>query len=1193
MALIAHWPLNGNTNDISGNGYNGTPTNITYAAGKIGQAASFNGTNSDINVTGTIIPTTVNRSFSFSAWVYPLSSGGIITKRVGCNNNAQFSIIRDSNGALSLSFYTAPSFVTIISANNVLPLNQWTHFVITRTWGQLGTKFYINGQSVSITGDTNINGSGGPSNPLFLGAAWGLAGTCWTSVTPESMTSFFNGQINDARIYDHILTDMEIQEIARAKILHYSFDDFQEPTTNLVIDPLFKNVNDSVNIPNDIKIQGATGYASYSSGYAVFSRSVTPTTSTGKAFTYSIWMRSMTATKSTYLMYVFDGAGPDGGWWSFGSGTLTDSWTKYSATRSDMTGTITAVRVYRFNQLGTIDIAGAQLEQKPYSTEFVAGTRLSTIRDNSGFFNDSEIVNLNGYGYKVDHTDQYGTWVKIFNHNSQNNANLFANDAEAAYNDPGNQNSNKFSILNQIPNFIRSDNKYKFKLQYPDVGLGIRNIWFQTSNPNTSLVSGYQPISIENSTNSWGGLERTNLSGGTISTYIDGSVNSSSWWFSIGQKVSFTGGNPGPGVTVNNTSLYMCIEDTKFIKNYPKWIFNSKIGNGAYSFGTSRVIDTNIKSISPDSFSVSVWFKSSSTSLVSQFLLSNNRYGDSTIGNRGIELGPYSTGNTFRYAARLNNAWIDADIPGRFNDGNWHMATMVFTSGQNLKAYMDGQLIKTTNTTALTLPPTFESLTIGGNSFTNGSYFQGDIDNVHIYATALSDKDILDLYNTKAEIEQSGVLYARDFLSNAEETVNLLGIHSELPTLTGWDSYGFGSRGTREIVSVNPALSGNTIKVTNNSATNGLTEVTRIIFITPLINGNKLTVTGYVKGEGSSIGKSVFTHIYANSSEGALSTGGSPIVLTNNWQRITHTFTWTRTANSFSSCNIYFVANINIGEYFYVSNPQLEFKPYATPFISTFRPAIELPTGVQFGADEIHETGIANFEDFSTVGITDGLVGYWPLNGDARDLSGFNSTQNTLTAITWVSGKVNEGVDLNGTTSKIYINNNDAFNFTGNQQYTAMAMIYPRLGGTTWHGIFSKGNAQQWALTLNSPNGYLHYETNQGGVGALNTAFGTILANTWYHVAIRFNGTNKQIFINGVSAATQTATALNSASNTEVLRIGEGNTGELFNGIIDEVKVFNRALTDEEMMIEYNTMFNNQVQIHESGVVYARDLEQY
>jgi hypothetical protein len=42
-----------------------------------------------------------------------------------------------------------------------------------------------------------------------------------------------------------------------------------------------------------------------------------------------------------------------------------------------------------------------------------------------------------------------------------------------------------------------------------------------------------------------------------------------------------------------------------------------------------------------------------------------------------------------------------------------------------------------------------------------------------------------------------------------------------------------------------------------------------------------------------------------------------------------------------------------------------------------------------------------------------------------------------------------------------------------------------------------------------------------------------------------------------------------------------------------DAKVFNRALTAEEVKIEYNTQFNNEVQIHESGVVYARDLEQY
>jgi len=48
-------------------------------------------------------------------------------------------------------------------------------------------------------------------------------------------------------------------------------------------------------------------------------------------------------------------------------------------------------------------------------------------------------------------------------------------------------------------------------------------------------------------------------------------------------------------------------------------------------------------------------------------------------------------------------------------------------------------------------------------------------------------------------------------------------------------------------------------------------------------------------------------------------------------------------------------------------------------------------------------------------------------------------------------------------------------------------LIYPRLSGVTWHGIVSKGNAQQWALTLNSTGYYLHYETNTGGIGSCNS----------------------------------------------------------------------------------------------------------
>lgn len=47
------------------------------------------------------------------------------------------------------------------------------------------------------------------------------------------------------------------------------------------------------------------------------------------------------------------------------------------------------------------------------------------------------------------------------------------------------------------------------------------------------------------------------------------------------------------------------------------------------------------------------------------------------------------------------------------------------------------------------------------------------------------------------------------------------------------------------------------------------------------------------------------------------------------------------------------------------------------------------------------------------------------------------------------------------------------------------------------------------------------------------------------------------------------------------------------NGEIKNAKVFNRALTPEEVKIEYNTMFANKMQIHDSGTLYVKNYEEY
>jgi hypothetical protein len=176
------------------------------------------------------------------------------------------------------------------------------------------------------------------------------------------------------------------------------------------------------------------------------------------------------------------------------------------------------------------------------------------------------------------------------------------------------------------------------------------------------------------------------------------------------------------------------------------------------------------------------------------------------------------------------------------------------------------------------------------------------------------------------------------------------------------------------------------------------------------------------------------------------------------------------------------------------------------------------------------------------------------------------------------SGVLNNGVSWNatsgsfffdGTDDDIYVNNYSAINMVGTQPYTAMATVYPLLGGTTWHGIFSKGNSQQYALTINSPSAFLHYESNQSAYGALNSAGGSVDVNRWQHFVARFDGNEKTIWKNGEIIATQATPGLSNGNNIEELRIGEGNTGEQLRGEITSVQVYRRSLSTAEIKQNY------------------------
>src|SRR5262245_30746986 len=83
-------------------------------------------------------------------------------------------------------------------------------------------------------------------------------------------------------------------------------------------------------------------------------------------------------------------------------------------------------------------------------------------------------------------------------------------------------------------------------------------------------------------------------------------------------------------------------------------------------------------------------------------------------------------------------------------------------------------------------------------------------------------------------------------------------------------------------------------------------------------------------------------------------------------------------------------------------------------------------------------------------------------------------------------------------------------------------------------------------------------------------ATAALTANTWTHLAATYDRTTIRLYVNGVQVASAAQTAAISTSNA-ALTIGANTYGEYFNGLVDEVRIYNRALTAAEIQTDMAT----------------------
>jgi hypothetical protein len=134
-----------------------------------------------------------------------------------------------------------------------------------------------------------------------------------------------------------------------------------------------------------------------------------------------------------------------------------------------------------------------------------------------------------------DMTTDDGGWTLVFRHDASEGYFAGIDEVVNINSDNPSLGAKKYSILNQLEAF-KKDSKFQFRINWP--GFTKRNIWYQTSNPTEDInVAGYQAISVDSTSNRWGGLEFGNGSHGPNNfngSYLDGSVNHENWFYAIG-----------------------------------------------------------------------------------------------------------------------------------------------------------------------------------------------------------------------------------------------------------------------------------------------------------------------------------------------------------------------------------------------------------------------------------------------------------------------------------------------------------------------------------------------------------------------------------------------------------------------------------------------------------------------------------
>jgi hypothetical protein len=224
--------------------------------------------------------------------------------------------------------------------------------------------------------------------------------------------------------------------------------------------------------------------------------------------------------------------------------------------------------------------------------------------------------------------------------------------------------------------------------------------------------------------------------------------------------------------------------------------------------------------------------------------------------------------------------------------------------------------------------------------------------------------------------------------------------------------------------------------------------------------------------------------------------------------------------------------------------------------------------GVVCNTDSVQAFGVDNA--FSS------NIALYQLDGNANDTTG--DYNGTATDVTYSTGQFGQAAVFNGSSSRIIVEDSTA-NAFGFANHIGAIGAWINVDSLSTNNViaakrdFGAPGNRHWIFNIETSGQirFLIYNTDSNAQTVLSSS--SISVNQWYHIAVTLTTSDVKIYINGVedtTASSTYSTIQNGGADLQIGRRGTNSGYNYFDGKIDQLRIFNRGITPQEVSTLYN-----------------------